>query len=63
MLGTYSELFSRSFLMRTSDTGEIRRFSAKLDPRGDGFEIPESYVGDRLPIWRFHIQPRSGPQR
>lgn len=59
IVGNYSELFSRSFLMRTSEGEDIRRLSAKLDPRAEGFEIPASYKSDRLPIWRFHLQPRS----
>lgn len=59
ILGFYSELFARSFWLQTSDDGVVTKLTADLDPRGQGFVIPEDYHSDELPLWRIELQPRS----
>ena len=59
MLGFYSELFARSFWLRTSEEGVVTRLAAELDPRHQGFVIPDDYHSNELPLWRMRQQPRS----
>jgi hypothetical protein len=59
ILGFYSELFARSFWLQTSEEGVVTRLTADLDPRRQGFVIPDGYRSDELPLWRIELQPRS----
>jgi len=59
IVGFYSELLARSFWLRTSDEGVVTKLTADLDPRRQGFVIPDDYHSDELPLWRMRLQPRS----
>ena len=59
IVGFYSELFSRSFWLQTSDEGVITKLTAELDPDRQGFVIPEDYHSDEMPLWRLQLEPRS----
>lgn len=53
IVGFYSELFARSFWLQTSDEGVVTTLTADLDPRRQGFVIPDDYQSDELPLWRM----------
>ena len=59
MVGFYSEMLARSFWLQTSDEGVVTKLTADLDPRRQGFVIPDDYHSDGLPLWRMRLQPRS----
>ena len=59
IVGFYSELFARSFWLQTSDEGVVTKLTADLDPRRQGFVIPDDNQSDELPLWRMRLQPRS----
>ena len=58
-VGFYSELFARSFWLQTSHEGVVTKLTADLDPRRQGFVIPDDYHSDELPLWRMQLQPRT----
>lgn len=65
MIGSLSEMFSRSYLFAsTSQEGSVTRTHLRYSPGQTGQLIPDDYSGEALPLWRFKIsssyQPGTG---
>lgn len=57
VVGTMSGMISRQYNELTAPTGQIERFTPKVEPGMLGISIPENYKGSHLPLWRFTQQP------
>ncbi len=61
MVGVLSQMISRQYNESTSPEGSIRTLSPGRGPERFGVVIPQGYRGKKLPLWRFIVQPPSGP--
>ena len=57
IIGTLSSMVSTGFREITAKEGKVLTLSLKSDPTMFKVLIPESYKSEKLPLWRFTIQP------
>jgi hypothetical protein len=56
-IGTMSSMVSTGFREITAKEGKVLTISLKSDPTLFKVLIPENYQGEKLPLWRFTLQP------
>jgi len=59
VIGTLSEMYSKFYRRVTQSDGRIGQIHVDVTPGTLGQMIPKDYEGERLPLWRFKIQPMS----
>lgn len=57
IIGTLSSMVSTGFRETTVKEGKVFTLSLKSDPMMFKVLIPENYKGEKLPLWRFTLQP------
>ena len=57
IVGFLSGMISRQYDERTTSSGRVARLVPEIGPDALGVAIPTAYRGQRLPLWRFTVQP------
>ena len=58
-LGFMSQMLSRQYSAMTSDESGVNLLTPTGQPNDLSVLIPQDYVGERLPLWRFRVQPEA----
>lgn len=56
IVGRLSQMVSNGFREKTVTDGEVTAITLGLDPSVFGVLIPDDYIGEGLPLWRFIVQ-------
>jgi hypothetical protein len=56
-VGSMSELFCNFYKFATQEEEQVRNLRIDVSPGSLGNLIPTDYVGKKLPLWRFKLQP------
>lgn len=59
MVGPLSTIISRQYCQLTAPNGKVERLSPNIAPGMLGFIVPDEYIGNALPLWRFHVEPKA----
>jgi len=57
IIGNLSSIISSKYDSSTTSEGEVIKISPDCDPRDFEVFIPNDYIGEFLPLWRFILQP------
>lgn len=57
IVASLSEMFSTSYKLATQDEGKVVQLRLEVAPGLWGRLIPEDYKSERLPLWRFTLEP------
>ena len=57
IIGQLSGMISRQFQQHTDPDGKQKLIRPLAEPGKFGISIPDGYKSDRLPLWRFTIEP------
>lgn len=61
LVGSLSQMISSQYNSATAPKGQVDSLSPQRDPNSFGIIIPPDFKSDRIPLWRFIVQP-SGRQ-
>lgn len=57
MIGELSSMISSAYREQTVYERSVVAIDTKLDPEVFSVEIPNNYIGERLPLWQFTMRP------
>lgn len=59
IIGNLSSMVTNAYKDHTVENGEVKALKVGFDPAVFEVIIPDDYVGERLPLWRFQMCPTS----
>jgi len=60
LLGSMSSMISRRYRQLISTSSNGQKVSIHLEPSSLGINIPKTYKGKAMPLWRFYLRPSCG---